>query len=67
VVCPTVPYFPVGNSVVAEAQDLRRRELWVALVFTALILLGGLYSSMVLDATREAAALWVARLGPPAL
>lgn len=58
-------YGPVGNSVVAEAQDLRRRELLVAVVFTALILLAGLYPAMVLDATREAATLWVGRLGAP--
>jgi NADH-quinone oxidoreductase subunit M len=58
-------YGPVGNSVVAEAVDLRRRELLVAVVFTALILLAGLYPAMVLDATREAAVLWVGRLGSP--
>lgn len=60
-------YGPVGNSVVAEALDLRRRELLVALVFTALILTAGLYPALVLDVTREASTLWVERLGMAAV
>lgn len=56
-------YGPVTNNVVAEALDLRRRELVVAAVFTALILLAGLYPALVLDQTREASTLWVERLG----
>ncbi|MEA3277764.1 MAG: NADH-quinone oxidoreductase subunit M [Pseudomonadota bacterium] len=58
-------YGPVGNGIVAEALDLRRRELVVAVLFTALILLAGLYPALVLDATREASTLWVDHLGSP--
>ncbi len=58
-------YGPVGNDVVADALDLRRRELLVAVVFTALILLAGLYPAIVLEATWEASSLWVERLGTP--
>lgn len=54
---------PVRSSVVAEACDLRRRELWVAAVSTVLVLLAGLYPAVVLDATREASNQWVERLG----
>lgn len=56
-------YGPVGNNVVAEALDLRRRELLVAAVFTALILLAGFYPAVVLDTTQEASTLWVDQLG----
>jgi NADH-quinone oxidoreductase subunit M len=58
-------YGPVGNSVVAEALDLRRRELWVAAVFAGLILLAGVYPAPVLDTTRETSVLWLERLRHP--
>ena len=57
---------PLKSRVVAEVVDLHQRELLVVVVFTLLILLAGLYPSLVLDATREASALWVQRLGLPA-
>jgi len=56
-------YGPLGNDVVAQALDLRRRELLIAVTFTLLILVAGLYPAIVLDTTREASALWVDRLG----
>lgn len=56
-------YGPVRNGAVAEALDLRRRELVVAAVFAALVLLAGLYPALVLDTTRGASTLWVERLG----
>jgi len=56
-------YGPVSNGVVAEAVDLRRRELWIAVAFIALILMVGLYPSVVIDTTREASTQWVERLG----
>ncbi len=60
-------YGPPGSAAIADALDLRRRELWVALAFTALILAAGLHPALVLDATRESSGLWVERLGvlPP--
>ena len=58
-------YGPMANNVVAEALDLRRRELVVAIVFTTLILLAGLYPALVLDTIREASTLWVNNLGTP--
>ncbi|MEA3412188.1 MAG: NADH-quinone oxidoreductase subunit M [Pseudomonadota bacterium] len=59
-------YGPVSNDVVAGAVDLRRRELWIAVAFTALILMVGLYPSVVIDTTREASTQWVERLRPVA-
>jgi len=53
---------PVGNSVVAEALDLRPRELFMVSLFGLLILLAGLYPAGVLELTRPAAEAWVARI-----
>ena len=58
-------YGPFGNTAIEELVDLRRRELWLAGAFAALILLAGLYPALVLDTTRAASALWVSRLGTP--
>jgi NADH-quinone oxidoreductase subunit M len=58
-------YGPVGNRVVANAQDLRPRELLVVALFAALCLGIGLYPEAVLETTREASILWVDRLGSP--
>jgi len=55
-------YGPVSNPVVAGAMDLRRRELWVAAAFAALILLAGLYPAAVLDTTHAASGQWAQRL-----
>ncbi|MEA3303688.1 MAG: NADH-quinone oxidoreductase subunit M [Pseudomonadota bacterium] len=53
---------PVTNSVVDECVDLRWRELLVVTVFALLILLGGLFPSLVMDITETASTSWVARL-----
>jgi len=55
-------YGPVDSDVVATAVDLRRRELWIAVVLTGLILLVGLYPAVVLDTTRETAVQWMEHL-----
>ena len=51
---------PVRSTVIAEALDLRRRELLLVLVLTALVLLLGLWPGSVLDITRTASEAWVA-------
>jgi NADH-quinone oxidoreductase subunit M len=56
-------YGPLVNAPVAQALDLRRRELGVAVSFTVLILLAGLNPSWVLEPMRQAAEGWVGRLG----
>jgi NADH-quinone oxidoreductase subunit M len=53
---------PLRNPVVADAVDLRRRELALVGVLVLLVLAGGLYPSAVLDLTRSAAEAWVERL-----
>ena len=60
---PKAFFGPVRNSVVAEAKDLRRRELLVLVVLALLVLGFGLYPQWVLDFTRAAGEGWVARLG----
>jgi len=51
---------PVRSTVIAEALDLRRRELLLVLVLTALVLVLGLWPGSVLDITRTASEAWVA-------
>ena len=53
-----------GNEAVATAVDLRGREMALAVVFTALILLAGLYPAFVLDTTQAASLLWLDGLTP---
>ena len=53
---------PVTLPEIAAAQDLRPRELLVAVVFALLLLAVGLYPAPVLDLIRPAAEAWVARL-----
>ncbi len=53
---------PVTNPVVADAMDLRLRELAVVVVFAFLILAAGLYPSAVLDVIKPAGEAWVALL-----
>jgi NADH-quinone oxidoreductase subunit M len=48
--------------VVADAEDLNRRELLIAGVLALLILAGGLYPQKVLDLTRSTSLDWVARI-----
>ena len=54
---------PVRNDVVAEALDLSRRELILASLLLALILIAGLYPAGVLDFTHAASTEWMAQLG----
>jgi len=54
---------PVTSPVVAQAVDLRPRELAVMVVFALLILLVGVYPALVLDVVEKTGALWVSRLG----
>jgi NADH-quinone oxidoreductase subunit M len=53
---------PTTNPVVADAMDLRPRELGVALVFAFLIMSVGFYPSAVLDVIKPAGEAWVAQL-----
>ena len=50
---------PVKNDVVAEALDLRRRELLIILAFIAVIILGGIFPNIVLDMTRASSENWL--------
>ncbi|MDP2432449.1 MAG: NADH-quinone oxidoreductase subunit M [Pseudomonadota bacterium] len=54
---------PVTNEGVANALDLRPRELVVVLAFALLILVFGLFPAPLLEIIRPAAEAWVARLG----
>lgn len=53
---------PVKNNVIAEAVDLRKRELSLVIVFICIILLGGIFPNIVLDITRVASDNWIALL-----
>ncbi|MDP2784274.1 MAG: NADH-quinone oxidoreductase subunit M, partial [Sulfurimicrobium sp.] len=53
---------PVTNPVVADAMDLRPRELAIAILFASLILAVGFYPSFVLDVIKPAGEAWVAQL-----
>ncbi len=53
---------PVTNPVVADAADLRPRELAIALAATAIVLAVGFYPAAVLDVIKPAGEAWVARL-----
>lgn len=53
---------PVTHPLVAQCQDLRPRELAVALGLSLLVLLPGLYPQGVLDLTRTSTAAWLARV-----
>jgi len=54
---------PVTSSVVAEASDLRTRELLIVAVLVLLILTAGFYPAAVLDVTRAASEAWLGNLG----
>lgn len=54
---------PVRHPDVAAGEDLRPRELLVALVPAALILLFGFYPAPLLELLRPAAEAWVAAVG----
>jgi NADH-quinone oxidoreductase subunit M len=53
---------PITNPVVADAADLRPRELAIVLVAAAIILVVGFYPSLVLDVIKPAGEAWVSRL-----
>jgi NADH-quinone oxidoreductase subunit M len=53
---------PVANPNVAEALDLRRRELLVLALFAGVILAFGLFPALLLDLIRPSADAWVAGL-----
>lgn len=53
---------PVANPAVRDAQDLRPRELGIALVLGFLVLAPGLYPQAVLDLTRTSGQAWLARI-----
>lgn len=53
---------PVTNPVVADAIDLRPRELTLALAFTAIVLAVGFYPDAVLDLIKPTAQAWLARI-----
>lgn len=51
---------PTRNDIVADADDLRLRELVIILVFLLVILAGGLYPQAVLDVTEATGTTWLA-------
>ncbi len=54
---------PIRNDVVAEAMDLRKRELVIAIIFIILIMLGGIFPSIILDITLSSSEAWISLLG----
>lgn len=54
---------PIKNNVIAEAMDLRKRELLLAMAFIVLIMLGGIFPNIILDITRASSDLWISNLG----
>ncbi len=54
---------PVKNNVIAEAMDLRKRELLLVMAFIILIMLGGIFPNIILDITRASSDLWISNLG----
>jgi len=54
---------PASYSVIAQAEDLRPRELWYTLVLVVLVIAVGLYPAPVLDLMRATGVAWVGRLG----
>jgi len=53
---------PARKAVIADAVDLRARELVVVAVMGVLILIGGFYPNSVLELTRAASEEWVGNL-----
>jgi len=53
---------PVRNAVVADALDLRPRELSLVIALALLVLIAGIYPNSVLDLTRATVVEWTARL-----
>ena len=53
---------PVANTIVAEALDLRRRELIIIGIMATLILFMGLFPGSVLDLTQTASQSWIQHL-----
>ncbi|MDP1705178.1 MAG: NADH-quinone oxidoreductase subunit M [Sulfurimicrobium sp.] len=53
---------PAKNPVVADAMDLRPRELAICVLYAAIILIVGFYPSLVLDVIKPTGEAWVAHL-----
>ncbi len=53
---------PLGNAVIADAADLRPRELVLVSVLALLVLAAGLYPQGVLDLTRATTETWMERI-----
>ena len=56
---------PIRQPVVADAQDLRPRELAVAALLALIVLFNGLYPQGVLDVSRLASQTWAQRVHAP--
>jgi len=56
---------PPGSEVVADAMDLRPRELILVSLLALLILIAGIYPDLVLDLTWAATEDWITRLVSP--
>ncbi len=56
---------PLTRDAVADGMDLLPRELALLLLFTLVILVAGLFPSLVLDLIRPASEAWVSGLGSP--
>lgn len=54
---------PVVNATVAQARDLRPREIATALALALPVLAFGFWPGLLLDIIRPAAEIWIARLG----
>lgn len=52
----------ISNQVVADAVDLRKRELFVFLIIAIIILATGLYPQFILETTQLASEHWIATL-----
>lgn len=53
---------PIHNPVVADAVDLRPRELAIAILFSLFILAAGFYPSAILDVIKPAGEAWAAQI-----
>jgi len=54
---------PAIRQAVIEAEDLRPREFWLALIFALLIVIFGFFPALLLDLMQPAAEAWLKRLG----
>ena len=54
---------PVNNTVIEEAMDLRKREIFVAVVLTVAVFVLGIQPGLVLDLMEESTQGWLQQLG----